>query len=177
MLRLTPKTQNPKLAIVIGYGNDLRGDDAAGPLVAAAVAAWELPGVRALAVHQLMPELAEAIAAADLAIFVDACADCEPADIDVRRIEPGNVDTALGHTGDPRALLALAMSIYGRCPPAWSIDVPARNFAFGAGLSPSTARGVVAALEPIRSLLETAWQAQPEEPSCSGDLQQGTSHA
>src|SRR5690242_2835552 len=58
--------------VVIGYGNDIRGDDAAGPLAARAVAAWGAPGVRALAAHQLTPELAEALAAAELAIFVDA---------------------------------------------------------------------------------------------------------
>src|SRR5262245_1795360 len=58
--------------VVIGYGNDLRGDDAVGLRAAQAVAAWDMPGVCGLAVHQLTPELAEILAGAALAIFVDA---------------------------------------------------------------------------------------------------------
>src|SRR5262245_30725916 len=56
--------------VVVGYGNELRGDDAVGPRVAQAVAAWDLPGVCGLAIHQLTPELAEILAAAARAIFV-----------------------------------------------------------------------------------------------------------
>lgn len=50
----------------------LRGDDGVGPLVAETVAGWGLPGVRALAVQQLVPELAEMVAAASLVVFVEA---------------------------------------------------------------------------------------------------------
>jgi hydrogenase maturation protease len=152
--------------VVIGCGNDLRGDDALGPLAATAVAAWDMPGVQALAIHQLMPELAEALAEADLAIFVDArvptpsflCQGsgpgCEEEEIvSVQPIEAAASDSALGHTGDPGALLALTKALYGRCPAAVSITVPARSFAFGAGLSPAAERGLVAALQQIRILI------------------------
>ncbi len=57
---------------MIGYGNTLRSDDGVGPRVAMAVASWGWPGLKAIAVHQLTPELAEPLAAAELAIFVDA---------------------------------------------------------------------------------------------------------
>ena len=60
--------------LVIGYGNTLRSDDGAGQRVAEKIGQWELPGVGALAVHQLTPELAENIAQADAVIFVDAVA-------------------------------------------------------------------------------------------------------
>jgi hydrogenase maturation protease len=142
--------------VVIGYGNDLRGDDAVGPLAATAVAAWNLPGVQALAVHQLTPELAEVLAAAGLAIFVDACASPDREEVEAHLIEPAVLDTALGHTGDPRELLALAEALYGRCPAAWSIAVPAQSFAFGAGLSPVAERGLAAALERVRDLIQPA---------------------
>src|SRR5436305_5490516 len=74
--------------VVIGYGNTLRGDDAAGPRAARAVASWDLPGVIAKAVPQLTPELAELVAAAHLAVFVDArlAADGDP--VEFRPIEP-----------------------------------------------------------------------------------------
>ncbi|MGF1587982.1 MAG: hydrogenase maturation protease [Pleurocapsa sp.] len=58
--------------LVIGYGNTLRSDDGAGQSAANQIAAWGLPNVRSLAVHQLTPELAEDIANADTVIFVDA---------------------------------------------------------------------------------------------------------
>ena len=64
-------------ALVIGYGNELRGDDAAGPRVAAAVEQWQIPDVRVLIRHQLTPELADPIASSGLVIFVDAALDAE----------------------------------------------------------------------------------------------------
>jgi hydrogenase maturation protease len=147
-----------RLSIVVGYGNQLRGDDAIGPRAAEAVAEWDVPGVRALAAHQLTPELAETLAAADLAIFVDALA-LDPADAashpppDVRSIAPASSMSALDHAGDPRVLLALAAARYGRSPPAWSIEVPAHQFTLGAALSPQAERGLQAALLQVRALL------------------------
>jgi Ni,Fe-hydrogenase maturation factor len=184
---LQPATCDLRPAIVvIGYGNNLRGDDAVGPLAAAAVAAWDAPGVCALAVHQLTPELAEALAAADLAIFVDARAPASAPKrdglspslpawergpggegdeiVEVHPIEPTAVDSALGHTGDPRALLALTEALYGHCPAAWSITVPAQSFAFGASLSPAAERGLAAALQQISDLITNSTHAtnQPQ---------------
>ena len=43
--------------LVIGYGNELRGDDGLGPYIAARVEEQCLPHVRTLTVHQLTPEL------------------------------------------------------------------------------------------------------------------------
>ena len=150
--------------VVIGYGNDLRGDDAVGPLAAAAVAAWDAPGIRALAVHQLTPELAEALAAANLAIFVDARAPVPNQErggegqqpIAVHSLEPAAVDSAIGHAGDPGALLALAAALYGRCPAAWLITVPAHSFEFGAGLSPAAECGLATALQQIRERIASS---------------------
>jgi hydrogenase maturation protease len=141
------------VTLVIGYGNDRRGDDAAGPRVAAAVAEWGAPGVLALATHQLAPELAEMLAAAERVIFIDACAAPEQAEVETQLIGPADRDTALGHTCDPRMVLALAEALYGYRPLAWSITVPAQSFALGADLSPAAERGVAGALQQIRELI------------------------
>jgi hydrogenase maturation protease len=138
--------------VVIGYGNDLRGDDAVGPLAATAVAEWGAPGICALDVHQLTPELSEVLAAAELAIFVDACASPEREEIETQLIAPATLDTALGHTGDPRQLLALTKALYGHCPVAWLITVPAQSFELGGALSPTAERGLAAALQELREL-------------------------
>lgn len=142
------------VTIIVGYGNPLRGDDGIGPRVAEAVAEWRLPDVRAVAVHQLTPELAEPLAAADRAIFVDARVDHLGEATRVQLLEPAGAATAIGHTGDPRSLLALAQAAFGRHPHAWSITVPATNLTLGEGLSPTAARGIDAALRQIALLLK-----------------------
>ena len=140
-------------AVVIGYGNTLRGDDGAGPEVAAAVARLGLPGVRALAVPQLTPELAEVLAGARLAVFVDAWMGPKAAGVDVLSVQAVGRPASLGHTSDPGALLALAEAIYGARPPAWIIRIPASRFPFGAGLSPGAHRGIAAALREVVRLV------------------------
>lgn len=144
----------PSSVVVIGYGNALRGDDAVGLHVAAAVDEWELPDVRVLVVHQLTPELAEPLAAADVAIFVDAYHAVEAKGVvHVRTIQPAATQPSQTHAGNPGALLAFAETIYGHAPRAWWITVPAQDFAFGSDLSPLTRQGQAIALHWIRHLL------------------------
>jgi hydrogenase maturation protease len=140
-------------AVVIGYGSPLRGDDGVGPRVAETVAGWALPGVQALAVHQLTPELAEALAAARLAVFVDARPDPGGGTVEVSRLEPSEVASAVGHVSDPHGLLALTRAVYGRCPPAWWVTVPAAEFGPGERLSPGATLGVGEALAVVARLL------------------------
>jgi hydrogenase maturation protease len=140
---------------VLGYGSSLRGDDAAGQRVVAAVARWHLPGVRALAAHQLTPELAEPLSQARLAIFVDARVGGGGV-----RLRPLHAATAISsldiHVGDPATLLALALALYGRAPRAWLITLPACSFALGAPLSPLTRRSLAVARQRIRALIRQA---------------------
>ena len=139
---------------VIGYGNTLRADDGAGPRVAARVSAWGRPGLTAIAVHQLTPELAESLADAGLAIFVDARLADEGAGVKIVALEPSGSGGMPGHTSDPRSLLALAQALYGRHPRAWLITVPAADVTLGERLSPGAERGVEDALAGIAALIE-----------------------
>jgi hydrogenase maturation protease len=141
--------------LVIGYGNTLRGDDAAGPRAASAVASWDLPGVIAKAVPQLTPELAEPLATAHRAIFVDARLAAEGELVEVLSIEPSGrgLGAALGHVADPRRLLALTRTAYGTCPRSWLVTVPAADFSLGEGLSPAAERGLEEALRQIAARL------------------------
>jgi hydrogenase maturation protease len=133
--------------LVIGYGNELRRDDGAGPHVARAVASWGLPGVRALAAHQLAPELAEPVAGAEEVFFVDAGAGDT---VCVLPVPPEALAQTFGHTSSPQELLALAEALYGRRPRAWLVTVPAPDLDFGEGLSPPAARGAEEALRHLR---------------------------
>ncbi|MBO3462987.1 hydrogenase maturation protease [Aetokthonos hydrillicola] len=137
--------------IVIGYGNDLRSDDAIGQRVANTLA---LPNVKSLAVHQLTPELAQTLASADLAIFIDACIIAYDSEVKVRSLAPASSTVRTGHTGDPSSLLALTKAIYGHCPQAWWITVPGVNFEVGDRLSPIAETGVAIALEKIAQIVD-----------------------
>ena len=71
------------------------------------VAGWGRPEVGGLAVHQLTPELAPALADAEVVVFVDACVEDGEREVCLRRLEAGPA-AVMGHTSDPRWLLALA---------------------------------------------------------------------
>ena len=148
-----------KAFVAIGYGNDLRSDDAIGPLVAEAVEAWGMPNVEAIALHQLTPELADTLQKCDGAIFIDACILPELKQVQVQAIEPAeSTTTAIGHTSDPQSLLALTKALYGHFPLAWMVIVPAANFELGETLSDVAKQGIADALKEIDSLLRSQTQ-------------------
>jgi hydrogenase maturation protease len=152
--------------LIIGYGNEIRSDDAVGPRVAREIASWGDPRLQAIAVHQLTPELVEMVAAAERVVFVDAGLDDEGA-VWTRLLEPAAGATGVTHSGDPRELLALADALYGRHPEAWLITVPAASLEFGEGLSVPAERGVEAALRQIRLMAGDFYSVTEESQRCS----------
>ena len=140
--------------LVIGYGSDLRGDDAVGRRVAERVADWGRPGVQALSVHQLAPELAEPMSTAGQVIFVDACADGP--EVCLRPLQPGTLGAEPSHTSDPHWLLALTRLLYMRQPEAWLLTVPASDLGLGEGLSAAAAEGMAVALRQLDHLVRAS---------------------
>lgn len=120
--------------LVIGYGNSLRGDDAVGRHLAEAVEAWQVPNVKVMSLHQLVPELVEDLQGVDRVLFVDAVAST--GDVHLRRIAavPGN--QPLNHHCYPGGLLALAAELYRRYPEGWLLTIPGTNFDLSDGISP-----------------------------------------
>jgi hydrogenase maturation protease len=141
-------------ALVIGFGSSLRSDDSVGPRAAEAVARWGRPGVKTFALHILGPDLAESIAASRLTVFVDARVDALDQGVLVRPIEPGEGSKSMFHQADPRQLLALAQVVFGNCPPAWMVTIPATEFGVGESLSPAAKSGLDDALIQIARLLD-----------------------
>lgn len=135
--------------LVIGYGNELRQDDGVGPRVARAVAAWGRSDVTALAVPQLMPELADAMADAAAVLFVDASPVCGTS-VTLTPVVPDASTATITHTGSPGNLLTLVAALTGRHPPAWLFAVPATDFGYGNTLSPTAERGVKEAITCVR---------------------------
>ncbi|MCC6630011.1 MAG: hydrogenase maturation protease [Chloroflexi bacterium] len=147
-------------ALVIGYGNPLRGDDGVGPAVATALA--EMGGVDGMDLIvldpvQLTPELAVDVASAAAVIFVDAQVDEVAGMVRSAALTPGDAVTgAFSHAATPAGLLALARDLYGVVPPAWVVSVGAVSFAPGDGLSPAVAAAVPVAMAQVRRLLAGA---------------------
>jgi hydrogenase maturation protease len=129
-----------KQQLVIGYGNEQRGDDAAGPEVARRIAALSLPNVLAIETQQLTPELAESIAAAARVFFVDACPEetrHEPLGAIATPLAPSEDGDFVTHSLRPEHILALAKLLYGRAPPAWLVAIESSAFAPNEPLSPA----------------------------------------
>ncbi|MEG3920496.1 hydrogenase maturation protease [Microcoleus sp. T3_A4] len=146
-------TDNKKISyLIIGYGNTIRGDDGAGYQVAETVAQWNFNDVRSLAVHQLTPDLAEAIAQAKTVIFVDVVTTTL-SEVKIEQLRPNYAASFTGHYADPRSMLALTCSLYKAIPTAYQILIPAVNFSFGETLSPVTRKNVDLALVKIKQLV------------------------
>jgi hydrogenase maturation protease len=138
--------------LIIGYGNDLRGDDAAGRAAAERLAALPMPDTQVLSVHQLMPEHAALLAQAHMAIFIDAdSSGCQV--VRVTHLTPAATWSAIDHASAPEGLLALAAAVYGRSPNGWLIHIPAIYCDLGAPLSPQAEDGVTEAVEIVRHLI------------------------
>lgn len=152
------------MILLIGYGNELRGDDALGPQVARAVAqaiaAPSAAGVRVIDSHQLTPELAADLAAVAIALFVDARIPDAPRPTDltdgvrIELIAPQTTDTGdWGHQLTPTTLLAIAATLFGHAPQAWLISVPGDCFELSDRLSPAAERGRDRAIAQILAAL------------------------
>jgi hydrogenase maturation protease len=153
MARFGAKWSVDKGLLVIGYGSTLRRDDGVGPAVAAAVEELKLPGVRTAACTQLTPDLAEPLSGAGAVVFVDA--SVEPAvRVRLRRLDPADASQTqvLAHSTDPRALLALAQSLYGRAPRAWMLTIPVADLGFGDELTDAAKAGLRKAIRAVRAL-------------------------
>jgi hydrogenase maturation protease len=140
----------PDRVLVIGYGSDLRGDDAVGRRAAEAVEARDLPGVRVLSVPQLVPELALDLAGCRSVIFVDASAIDDT--VQVRRLAPVSASSQLTHAVAPQSLLALAATVERAPADAVVVTIPASEFELSTTLSEATTAAMSEAVERIVSL-------------------------
>ena len=144
------------MKLVIGYGNTLRGDDGLGPYVADAIAAQGWPDVQALTLTQLLPELAATIAEAESVVFVDA--DVHVTDVQMTALHP-QMDLAgsaiFAHHAQPAGLLTLAQALYGRCPPATLVSIPAttHNMPLRDGLSITGIQAAQQGIAAVQTLL------------------------
>jgi hydrogenase maturation protease len=141
-------------ALIVGYGNPLRGDDGVGQAVAQAFAdETAIDGVDAIACHQLTPELAERFAAAARVVLIDAAAGREAGSVSVVPLQPAPAPAStLGHHVEPSQLLRMAQQLYGRSPEAYLVTVGAGSLELGEGLSPLVIAALPELIATVRRL-------------------------
>jgi len=147
------------MTLVIGFGNPLRGDDAVGPSVARA-AEIERSDVSVLTPHQLLPELAPDIAAADVVVFIDAATDLPAGAVRCQIVAPSS-SPRLDHRLSPAALVGLGLAAFDRAPQAWLVEIGAESFELGHALTPLVASAVPRAAELVRTLLPPLSRPRP----------------
>ncbi len=142
-------------ALIVGYGNPLRGDDGVGQAAARALAQEAtVSGAEVIGCHQLLPELAESLAAVDLVVFVDAEAGIQPGSVVVTPVQSAPaLSSGLVHHVDPGALLLLSQKLYGRSPEAFLVTVGASSLALGEGLSETVAAALPKVIATVRQLV------------------------
>ena len=146
--------------LIIAYGNPMRSDDGLAWRAAdelekkLAVADAEI-----LCLHQLAPELAEAVSRSAAVIFVDA------ASADGSNGRPGavrsvEVDTPEGpprfsHQLSPGTVVALARQLYGVRLRAFSVTLTGQSFGHGESLSPVVEAAIPALVARIETLVQS----------------------
>ena len=149
-----PETdRTARRTLVLGIGNSLRRDDGIGPAVVRALQQRQLPNAQLLVVHQLTPELAEDMAAADQVVFVDAALGTPS--LRMAPVEPAaSAAQPLVHFADPASLVAFTQQQFGHAPRAWVVGVPAYDLGYGEGFSTETQAQMNAAIEAVSRILE-----------------------
>lgn len=137
--------------LVVAFGNQLRCDDGAGPAVAAHLGLLA-PEVHVLTVPQLLPELAETVAHADVVVFVDAALMGAPGEVACQPLHPEESGVP-GHTLTPVRLLGLARSVFDRCPESYLVSIAGERYGFGTDLSERVAAAVPLAVRTVADLL------------------------
>jgi hydrogenase maturation protease len=127
--------------LIIGIGNELRGDDAAG-VVAARRLAERNPAAHLKIVHQLTAEMALGLGDYSTVLFLDA--DVEASEPTCRPVEPAfDRMTVDPHRMTAAQLLVIARALDEPLPRyAFEVGLPACRFEHGEPLSRVASEGV-----------------------------------
>jgi hydrogenase maturation protease len=139
--------------LVIGFGNELRGDDGLGPVAAQHLQLiFSDGGVDFLIEHQLYPEMAEIISHFEHVIFIDADIGENPGQISHSVLSPqlpSNNSSALSHDVNPAQLMLMSQQLYAGQATAEVYSVSAASFEFSEGLSAQIESVLPALIEQI----------------------------
>jgi len=155
--------------LILGYGNPDRQDDGVAWTIIQSLAArlsLTIPSLDepvvadgkadlTLAVAlQLLPEMAELVAAHERVCFVDAHTGRVPQDLSVEKLDAQFQSSPFTHHLTPQTCLSLAQSLYSKTPGGLLVSVRGYEFGFSNDLSPRTRELADQAVEHISYWLE-----------------------
>lgn len=143
-----------KKVLIIGFGNTLRGDDAAG-IRAVEMIAEIHPEFNCICMHQPVPELSETISESDIVIFIDA--DANSKIITAKPLKPkSNSNSIHTHFLTPETLLYLSKKIYNHLPSkSYIIGIPASQFDLSEELSELTKNEISKSVKIVEELVKS----------------------
>ena len=127
--------------LIVAYGNRSRSDDGLAWHVADKLeVSLQSPEIKILRLHQLAPEVAEAVSHVEAVIFIDAAQDGLPGEIhwnvvDALSAEAAYRDVRLTHHFSPGTIVALARHLYAATPQVFSVTLTGACFDHGDTLS------------------------------------------
>jgi len=143
-------------SIILACGNALRGDDGIAPHLAHQLYSTICEAdTEIVCSHQWLPEQAEDLSRATLAVFIDASMSVLPGEIRVQTVRAGGeVAGATTHSVNPETLMALAGNVFGAAPDkAFLVTIGGSSFEHGSELSVPVRAAIPAALARIKDLL------------------------
>jgi hydrogenase maturation protease len=130
---------------IIGYGNSQRRDDGIGPYIVKRLQPLfeHRSNIHLLVLHQLEPNVIDALKNAHTILFVDATVEALVKGRHWAEIQPElMVMPCLIHQATPSFILGLLQCLYHQRPKTWLVSIEGNDFRFGSGLSPGVQKRV-----------------------------------
>ena len=149
--------------LIVAYGNPLRCDDGVGWRAADALQRKFTAGeVEILRLHQLAPEIADALRDRELVIFLDAACvndseNSRPGEIHIREIAAAEKQerqaSQFSHVYSPGKILQLARELYGAAPKTTVVTVAGGDFDHGDHLSDSVENALPSVVSQLDQII------------------------
>ncbi|MBK6620484.1 MAG: hydrogenase maturation protease [Saprospirales bacterium] len=149
----------PNKMVILGIGNDSRGDDGLGWAFLDALEKDPLPDTQTIYRYQLQPEDVAEIAGAERVVFVDATKEYLENGFHWEPGKPERQPMVHSHWLPPSAVLGFCLEVYDRYPEAWVLSISGSQWELGQGLSPEARVRLDAALAFFRE-----WYGNPKVP-------------
>lgn len=138
--------------VIIGIGNESRGDDALGPWLVRSLAGSASAHLTLLEDYQLQIEHALDLVDADLVLFIDAGTGT-PAPWHFYEATADAGHSVTSHALSPEAVLQVYSTVHGAPPPAFVLCVRGETFGLGESLSVAATAHLSAAQTFLHELL------------------------
>jgi hydrogenase maturation protease len=143
-----------KRALIIGFGSEIRGDDAFGPQIGYELEDRVHPSVVVETCQGLTPDIALTISEVDLVIFIDCAVGDVPGQIRHEKVMPSD-DKSLSmvHFLSPQSLMTWCGSLYHKLPEAHIFTVTGKSYDIDEDLTEPVRQAFPKVIDQVLNLL------------------------